>query len=72
MMTPTRRELLRTLAELSEMHPGWRFGQLVENIAMWAKGPGGEAIWDVEDEEFLHAMKSHLEQHAAPATPDVK
>ena len=68
MTNPTRRELLEFLAELSEAHPDWRFGQLVENAAMWAKGPGAEAIWDVEDEQLLQAIKDHLERRALPTS----
>jgi len=55
-----RKQLLAALEELSETYPGWRFGQLVTNVAYWAKGPRTEAIWDVEDEEFLKAVREHL------------
>jgi hypothetical protein len=64
-----RRELLDLLAELSALHPNWRFGQLVENVAMWAKGPGAEAIWDVEDEELLQAIKRHLAEQTITPGP---
>jgi len=61
-MTPERREIIRALEEMSEIYPHWRFGQLVVNISCWAKGATAEAVWDVEDEEFLRGVKSHLEQ----------
>jgi hypothetical protein len=61
-MTPIRRQVLEVLAQLSELHPDMRIGQLVENGAMWAKGPEEGATWDVEDEEFLGAAREHVEQ----------
>ncbi len=61
-MTPIRREVLQVLAELSDLYPDMRIGQLVENVSMWAKGPEAGAVWDVEDEEFLQTAKEHLDR----------
>jgi hypothetical protein len=61
-MTQVRKEILRALEDLSERYPDWRFGQLVANISYWAKEPTVEAIWDVEDDEFLQGIRSHLAQ----------
>lgn len=66
-MTPTRKEILCALEEMSERYPDWRFGQLVANISYWAKEPTTEAIWDVEDEEFLQGIKTHLDQKKDPS-----
>jgi hypothetical protein len=30
---------------------------------MWAKGPTNEAIWDVDDEEFLRAAEDHVRSY---------
>ncbi len=68
-MTTIRKEILRALGEMSERYPEWRFGQLVANISYWAKEPSVEAIWDVEDEEFLEGIRSHLSQQSAEADP---
>ena len=65
-MNTTRQEILKALAELSDKYPDWRFGQTVANVSSWAKGPTVEAIWDVEDEQFLTALKKHLSK----STPD--
>ena len=62
MTTQVRKEILQTLAELSEHSPEVRFGQLVANLSYLAKGPTNEAIWDVEDEELLAAARKHLEE----------
>jgi hypothetical protein len=66
-MTPTRKQILQALEELSERYPHWRFGQLVANVSCWAKEPTTEAIWDVEDDEFLQGIRSHLEQQRQAA-----
>ncbi len=52
-----RVRLLRTLTELCDRYPHWRFGQLVSNVAGWADAE----IWDVEDPQLLAAAESHLE-----------
>jgi hypothetical protein len=59
MIDPTRAEILRRLAELSELDPEQRFGQLISNLANLAIGPSVEAIWDVEDTELLGAINEH-------------
>ena len=58
----TTQQLLETLAQLHEAHPSWRFGQLVANISLLAKGPVNSAVCDAEDEEFLKAAQDHLTQ----------
>lgn len=60
MMSNTRLELLAALSDLSEQFPEVRLGQLVSNLATFAKGPQTEAIWDVEDKELLEAAKQQL------------
>ena len=62
-MKTSREELLQVLAELSELFPDWRFGQMVANVATSARGPQVEAIWDSEDEELLAAAKRLLERN---------
>jgi hypothetical protein len=50
---------------MSEHYPEWRFGQTVSNISFWAYGPKPEAVWDVEDEQFLKTLTEHLEKRRA-------
>lgn len=61
-MTTTRQEILKALEKLSERYPDWRFGQMVSNVSAWAKGATIQAIWDVEDKDFLETLKRHLEK----------
>ena len=58
-----KREILRTLSDLIEQTPDVRFGQLIANPAVIARGPTPEAVWDIEDDELLEAVKSHIEDY---------
>ncbi|MFC1853073.1 hypothetical protein ACFL27_22985 [candidate division CSSED10-310 bacterium] len=53
-------ELLRAIKSLKEMYPDWRIGQLISNVSVWKLGPKQESIWDIEDREFIEAVKQHL------------
>lgn len=65
MIGPVRREVLQVLAELSEVAPEVRLGQLMANLSYLARGLSNEAIRDMEDEELLAAAREHLEQWRA-------
>jgi hypothetical protein len=60
MMAPQRQELLRLLEQLSELTPDVRFGQLIANLSYLAVAPTNEAIWDMEDEQLLVAIRKHI------------
>jgi hypothetical protein len=62
MIDPVRREVLQVLAELSEVVPEVRLGQLLANLSYLARGMSNEAIWEMEDEDLLAAAREHLEQ----------
>ncbi len=68
MTTQVRKDILHVLAELSYCCPEVRFGQLIANLSYLAKGPANEAIWDVEDDEFLEAARKHLEERRNEAS----
>lgn len=59
----TRAELLKALAELSDVHPNWRLGQTIANLAMSAGRSETGAVWDLEDAEALAAAQHLLERH---------
>jgi hypothetical protein len=64
-MTAVREKVLRLLAQMSERYPEWRLGQLVANVAGWARQPTephDTGIWDVEDNELVAALERHLAQ----------
>ena len=58
-----KHDILRALSELVEHCQDIRFGQLIANLAVIARGPTPEAVWDMEDDELLVAAKSHLEEY---------
>jgi len=69
-MTSVRQEILHILAELSRLDPEAPLGQLMVNLVCRARGPTGDAIWTLPDEELLAAARQHLESrlqaHAEP------
>jgi hypothetical protein len=71
MISPVREEILQLLVRLSELTPDVRFGQLIANLSYLAVGPTAEAIWDMEDEQLLEAIRHHIaqlsERHAGVA-----
>jgi hypothetical protein len=62
MSNPVRLEILKVLAELSEVCPEVRLGQLIANLSYLARGLASESIWDMEDEELLEAARRHLQE----------
>jgi hypothetical protein len=59
----TRTDLLEALAELGRVHPTWRLGQALSNLAMAAGHLDAGAVWDLEDEEALAAARRLLDSH---------
>jgi hypothetical protein len=51
------------IRELSELHPSWRFGQLVGQVTEWARDERDWGIYDVEDTDFVAAARRHLDEH---------
>jgi hypothetical protein len=60
MITAQRQEILQLLVRLSELTPDVWFGQLIANLSYLAIGPTNEAIWDMEDEQLLTAIRKHI------------
>lgn len=59
----TRAELLSAIAELGHLHPEWRLGQMLANLAMAAGRSDSAAVWDLEDSEALAAAMRLLNRH---------
>ena len=60
----TRAELLGALAELGRVHPNWRLGQTLANLAMAAGRLDAGGVWDLEDDEALNAAQLLLGRRA--------
>ncbi|MBN8710296.1 MAG: hypothetical protein BGO12_21405 [Verrucomicrobia bacterium 61-8] len=60
-MAATRREALEAVERLWDRYPEQRLGQLLTNIAIFARGPGGaEEVYDLENWEIVGAVVDHL------------
>jgi hypothetical protein len=53
-------EVMESLAELRRALPAMRLGQLIANLATVARGAVLGAIWVMEDDELLAAIRWQL------------
>jgi hypothetical protein len=60
MIPSERNELLRLIEEISEGYPEFRLGQLIANLAFWARGDESGAVWNVEDQELIAAAREQV------------
>ncbi len=69
MISPIRQEVLRGLAQLSELAPDMRLGQLIVNLSHLAVDPTVESVWDMEDEQLLRAITELVQSLSDRAIP---
>ena len=50
--------VLKEIERLWQLHPDWRIGQLISNVAAWR----GESVWDMEEAELVDEIQRHLKQ----------
>jgi hypothetical protein len=55
-------ELIESLVELRRALPSMRLGQLIANMATVARGAVPGAVWEMEDDELLAAIRWQLQQ----------
>jgi hypothetical protein len=67
----TRVELLAALAEVGRLHPAWRLGQTLANLAMTAGRLDAGGVWDLEDDEALTAAHDLIKRHSQVESPAV-
>jgi hypothetical protein len=60
-------ELIGALAELRQLFPDWRMGQLLANLAVAAGGTDAGAVWDVADEQLLAAARRLIDRNRGRA-----
>ena len=65
----TREDLLKALAEVGKLHPEWRLGQMLANLAMAAGRSEASGVWDLEDSEALMAAQHLLERRRKQVAP---
>lgn len=61
MINEQRRDIISELEKLSELAPDFRFGQMISGLAHLAAGNTVEAIYDVEDDQLLAAIRGLIE-----------
>lgn len=65
MIPPTQRDALAVLAELCELSPDVRLGQLLAHLGFLGEDQTGRSLWDIDDEQFLAVLYHHRSELAA-------
>ena len=55
--------VLQEIEKVWRMHPDWRLGQLLCNLAAWID-PTQIIVWDVEDDTLMAEAKQHMANSA--------
>jgi hypothetical protein len=61
--------LLQKLAQLVELSPDVRFGQLLANLGFLAEARAGQSLWDIEDPQLLQVLEQHRDELAQRTQP---
>lgn len=59
MIPATQREALAVLAELCELSPDVRLGQLLAHLGFLGEDQTGRSLWDIDDEQLLAVLYHH-------------
>jgi hypothetical protein len=59
MTSATQREALAVLAELCELSPDVRLGQLLAHLGFLGEDQTGRSLWDIDDEQLLAVLYHH-------------
>ncbi len=59
MIPATQREALAVLAEVCELSPDVRLGQLLAHLGFLGEDQTGRCLWDIDDEQFLAVLYHH-------------
>lgn len=69
MIPVTQREALAVLAEVCELSPDIRLGQLFAHLGFLGEDQTGRSLWDLDDEQLL-AVLYHHRAELADRQPD--
>ncbi len=58
-MTKTQTDALALLAEVCELSPDVRLGQLLAHLGFLGEDQTGRSLWNIDDEEFLAVLRDH-------------
>lgn len=59
MIPATQREALALLAEVWELAPDVRLGQLLAHLGFLGEDQTGRTLWDIDDEQLLSVLYHH-------------
>jgi hypothetical protein len=59
MIPATQREALAVLAEVCELSPDVRLGQLLAHLGFLGEDQTGRSLWDIDDEQLLAVLYHH-------------
>ncbi len=59
MISTTRQELIEKLADIQNLSPGVRFGELLANLAFLAEDQTDRSIREVDDDRLMEVMEAH-------------
>ncbi len=59
MIPPSQREALAVLAELCELSPDLRLGQLLAHLGFLGEDQTGRSLGDIDDEQLLAVLYHH-------------
>ena len=59
MIPATQREALAVLAELCELSPDVRLGQLLAHLGFLGEDQTGRSLWDIDDDQLLAVLHHH-------------
>jgi hypothetical protein len=59
MTSAAQTDLTEKLAEIRDLSPDVRFGQLLANLRFLVEDQTDQSLWNVEDSEMLRVMEKH-------------
>ena len=59
MIPATQQELIEKLADLHQLSPGVRFGELLANLGFLVEDRTDQTLREVEDDRLLEVMEGH-------------
>ena len=68
MTSSTQREALAVLAELCDLSPDVRLGQLLAHLGFLGEDQTTRTLWDIDDEQLLAVLYHHRSELMARTT----
>jgi hypothetical protein len=68
MISVTQREAVAVLAEICDLSPDVRLGQLLAHLGFLGEDQTGRTLWDVDDEQLLAVLHHHRDELNARST----